>query len=71
MRSLLSRLSSCATSVPKPTRVLLGITILLWVPIAVAQSNLGELLDAGAKKLSPEEFREDVVQRMIAGPLNN
>jgi hypothetical protein len=34
----------------------------------VAQSNLGELLDAGAKKLSVDEFKEEVVQRVLVGP---
>jgi len=43
-------------------------TTMLHVPLAVAQSNLGELLDAGAKNLSPEEFRQEVVQRVIVGP---
>jgi hypothetical protein len=38
------------------------------MPLAMAQNNLGELLDAGAKKLSPEEFKQEVVQRLIAGP---
>jgi hypothetical protein len=33
-----------------------------------AQSNLGELLNAGAKRLSVEEFKEEVVQRVIVGP---
>jgi hypothetical protein len=42
--------------------------LVLWVPLAAAQSNLGELLDGGAKKLSAEEFRQEVVQRVIVGP---
>jgi hypothetical protein len=46
----------------------LGFALLFWVPLAVAQSNLGELLDAGAKKLTPEEFRQELVQRVIVGP---
>jgi hypothetical protein len=71
MRWLISHLFSCEKSIPKHTRVLLEFAIALWVSMALAQSNLGELLDSGAKKLSPEEFREDVVQRMIVGPLNN
>ena len=41
---------------------------LLWAAHAAAQSTLGELLDAGATKLSPEVFKEEVVQRMITGP---
>ena len=46
----------------------LGTGLLLWAPLAAAQSNLGALLDAGAKKLSAEEFREEVVQRVVVGP---
>ena len=42
---------------------------LLWAGNAAAQSNLGELLDARATKLSPEVFKEEVVQRMVAGPM--
>ena len=45
----------------------LAFALFLWAPIAVAQSNLGELLDAGAKKLSAEEFKDQVVQRVIVG----
>jgi hypothetical protein len=45
----------------------LGFALMLWVPLAAAQSNLGELLDAGAKKLSAEEFKQEVVQRVIVG----
>src|SRR3984893_5536831 len=51
-----------------PTLLPLAFTVLLWAPLAFAQSNLGELLDAGAKKLSVEEFKEEVVQRVIVGP---
>ena len=39
-----------------------------WHPFAAAQTNLGELLDAGAAKLSPDEFKAEVVQRVIVGP---
>jgi hypothetical protein len=55
-------------AVPLPTKLLLGLALLLLVPFAVAQNNLGELLDAGAKRLSAEEFRQEVVQRTIVGP---
>jgi hypothetical protein len=51
-----------------PTKLPLGFTLLLWAQLVVAQSNLGELLDAGGKKLSVEEFKEEVVQRVIVGP---
>jgi hypothetical protein len=50
-----------------PTRVF-GFAFLLWAPFAAAQSNLGELLDAGAKMMSPEEFKQEVVGRVITGP---
>jgi hypothetical protein len=55
-------------TVPLLTKLLLGLALLLLVPFAVAQNNLGELLDAGAKRLSAEEFRQEVVQRTIVGP---
>lgn len=51
-----------------PTNLLLGIAALFVAPIAFAQSNLGELLDAGAKRLSGEEFKLEVVQHVIVGP---
>jgi hypothetical protein len=35
--------------------------------LTLAQTNLGELLDAGAKKLSAEEFKEEIVQRVLVG----
>ena len=54
-------------AVPLPTKLLLGLALLLLVPFALAQNNLGELLDAGAKRLSAEEFRQEVVQRTIGG----
>lgn len=50
-----------------PTKLLLGLALLLLVPSAVAQKNLGELLDAGAKKLSVDEFKQEVVQRSMRG----
>ena len=51
-----------------PVWLWLGFVAMLHGSLAVAQNNLGELLDAGAKKLSPEEFREEIVQRVIVGP---
>jgi len=67
----MSRLLNDRKAVPRPTRLLLGLTLLLFAPFAVAQNTLGELLDAGAKKLSPEEFRQDVVQRTLVGPTSS
>jgi len=53
---------------PLLSKLPLGLALLLYAPLAVAQSNLGELLDAGAKKLSADEFRQELVQHAIAGP---
>lgn len=47
--------------------ILLTVT-LLWAPFAFAQATLGALLDAGAKPLSPAQFKEELVQRTIVGP---
>ncbi len=55
-------------AVPLTTKLASAFALLLWVPLAMAQNNLGELLDAGAKQLTVEEFKEQVVQRMIVGP---
>ena len=46
----------------------MGFALLLSAQLATAQNNLGELLDAGAKRLSVEEFKEELVQRVIVGP---
>ena len=54
-------------AVPLPTKLLLGLALLLLVPFALAQNNLGELLDAGAKRLSAEEFRQEVTQHSLVG----
>jgi hypothetical protein len=64
----MSRIFCQEKAVPLPTMLPLAFALLLWAPLAVGQSNLGELLDAGAKKLSVEEFKEEVVQRLIVGP---
>ena len=53
---------------PVPPTLSLGTACFLYASFAVAQSNLGELLDAGAKMISAEEFKQEVVQRMIVGP---
>jgi hypothetical protein len=42
--------------------------LLVWAPFVVAQSTLGELLDTGARKLSADEFKQELVQRVIVGP---
>lgn len=51
-----------------PTRAALGVAVSLLAPLALAQANLGELLDAGGKKLSAQDFEEQLVQRMLIGP---
>ena len=66
--ALRARPAHQAKAVRLTTKLSLRVALLLWAPLAVAQSNLGELLDAGAKKLSIEEFKEQVVQRVIVGP---
>ena len=63
----MSRLFHKEKAVPLPTKLLLGVALLLLVPFAVAQNNLGELLDAGAKRLSAEQFRQEVVLRTLVG----
>ncbi len=45
-----------------------GSVLLLWATLALAQADLGELLDAGARRLSVEEFRRDLVGRLLDGP---
>jgi len=42
--------------------------VLLHGPVAAAQNTLGALLDAGARKLSAMQFKEELVQRTIVGP---
>jgi len=49
------------------TRAALATVLLFVAPFAVAQGKLGELLDAGARKLSPEEFKQELVQHTIVG----
>ena len=46
----------------------LGLALLLLASVAHGQTNLGDLLDAGANRLSAEQFKREVVQRTIVGP---
>src|SRR5262245_58540621 len=48
----------------------LGLAMVLAPGISGAQSTLGELLDGGAKRLTPADFKRDVVQRTLVGPTN-
>ena len=47
--------------------VAVGVASLFAMKVAVAQNTLGDLLDAGAAKLSPAEFEQEVVGKPIAG----
>ena len=40
----------------------------LWAPWALAQSDLGQVLDAGGKLLTLEEFKQELVQQVLIGP---
>src|SRR6266581_7032327 len=62
------RLLSREKGVPRFTKLLSTLALLLWAPLAAAQNNLGTLLDAGATRLSPDAFKEEVVQRVLVGP---
>jgi hypothetical protein len=42
--------------------------LLLIVPPVAAQSTLGEVLDAGATRMSADDFRNEIVQRVLVGP---
>lgn len=53
---------------PLLSRVVSWLALWLIATPTIAQSNLGELLDAGATKLSAEEFSREVVQHTIFGP---
>lgn len=48
-------------------RMLSIFALLMPATIAVAQTNLGTLLDTGGTKLSAEEFRRELVGRPIVG----
>jgi hypothetical protein len=56
-------------AMPLRTQFLLGVALCLFASFAIAQNTVEELLDAGAKKLSPDEFRQDVAQRTLEGSL--
>lgn len=40
---------------------------LMCTPLVAAQTTLGALLDANATKVSPSEFKEELVQRTMVG----
>ena len=45
--------------------------VVVCAPLAIAQNTVGELLDAGATKMSRGEFTEQLVQRVLVGPTPN
>ena len=48
-------------------KMALAAAALLWAPLVAAQDTLGSLLDAKATKLSVEQFKETLVQRVLVG----
>ena len=53
---------------PSPAKVLAGLAFALLPSLVAAQSTLGDLLDAGAKRLTVEDFKSEVVQHSLIGP---
>jgi len=53
--------------VPLTLQLSLALALLTSGSFAMAQANLGTLLDAGAARLSAEEFRRELVGRQISG----
>lgn len=51
-------------------KMLPGIALAFVSSMVGAQATLGELLDGGAKRLSVEQFKREVVQRTIVGSSN-
>jgi hypothetical protein len=45
----------------------LMIAVASWVPVALAQANLGAVLDAGGRHLSADEFKRNVVDKVMRG----
>jgi hypothetical protein len=53
--------------VPLALQLSFALALLTSGSFAMAQSNLGALLDAGAARLSAEEFRRELLGRQISG----
>ena len=53
---------------PLMSKLPFGTVLLLWATLAVGQNNLGEILNAGASRLSAEAFRQELVGRTLVGP---
>jgi len=52
---------------PASAHAIALVTAFLWCAHASAEDHLGDLLDAGATKLSPEDFRQQIVGRTVSG----
>ena len=44
------------------------LALLVWATPGVAQNNLGQLLDAGGTLMKQDEFKQELVQRVLVGP---
>jgi len=55
---------------PLMSKLPFGTVLLLWATLAVGQNNLGEILNAGANRLSAEAFRQELVGRTLVGPIS-
>jgi hypothetical protein len=49
--------------------VTLALAAMLGSTLATAQTRLGDLLDAGARRVTADRFRQEIVQRSVQGPL--
>jgi len=54
---------------PPPAKFAIVVMLLLVPAYACGQQTLGQLLDAGATQLSSDEFKDQVTQRIIEGPI--
>jgi hypothetical protein len=55
---------------PSPARPALAAPLLLASALACAQTTLGDLVQSGAQRLSPQRFEEEVVQRTLRGRID-
>src|SRR5438874_1879069 len=49
-------------------KTFIGILVATCVSPALAQTNVGQLLDSGAVKLSAADFKQQIVGRFVVGP---
>ena len=61
-----SNMNATVTNSRLPCRIAL-ISALLCCAVARAEDHLGDILDAGARKLSAEDFKQQIVGRTVAG----